>query len=150
MLLEPQWLGSVKRHRIRCERGHVTAVTPNNALRWGVCRKCKNRGWDVFYVVTDDEARILKLGITTGTGRMRLDTHRRDGFETLHRLFTGLPGETAPALEHAVLGALSLANEQPVRGREYFPAHVLPLVLDVADNYPIGSTESVYTRKATA
>jgi hypothetical protein len=35
-----------------------------------------------------------------------------------------------------VLAALRDAREEPLRGREYFSVHVLPLVLDLVDNHP--------------
>lgn len=41
--------------------------------------------------------------------------------------------------EIAVLAALRDAREEPVRGREYFPARVLGLVLDVVDGWTTSS-----------
>ena len=46
-----------------------------------------------------------------------------------------MPGTVAPEMEQAVMAALRLAGEQPVKGREYYDASVLALVLDIADNY---------------
>jgi hypothetical protein len=43
----------------------------------------------------------------------------------------------AAEVERAVKSALALAGERPIRGREYFDAGALGLVLDIASNYPI-------------
>ncbi|MPY47110.1 GIY-YIG nuclease family protein [Streptomyces acidicola] len=77
----------------------------------------------------------MKFGITSGDPRPRLSDHARDGFDCVIRLIEGLPGDLAPRLERAVLAALRDAREAPVRGREYFPARVLGLVLDVVDGW---------------
>lgn len=47
----------------------------------------------------------------------------------------GLPGTAAPDAERAVLAALAMAGEKPVKGREYFDRSCLALVLDVADSW---------------
>jgi hypothetical protein len=114
----------------------------------GICRYCARKIWDAFYVVTDDTAALVKFGITTGNGRSRLNEHRRDGFDTVHRFLAALPGDTAPALERDVKAALRLAGEVPVRGLEYYRDHVTALVLDVVDHYPIPATPD--TTKATS
>ena len=51
------------------------------------------------------------------------------------RLVTGLPGTVALDAENAVKSALAVAGEKPVRGREYFDASCLALILDVADSW---------------
>lgn len=138
-LLEPEWLGSAAPHRVRCVAGHECRPTPSNTRVWGVCLRC--RGWDsdAFYVLTDEDTAVLKFGITTGDGRQRLGRHASAGFTTVHRFLTDFPEGVAPALERDVLSTLRLAGERPVRGREYFPASVLALVLDIVDNYPINT-----------
>ncbi|MFF1962948.1 hypothetical protein ACFVW5_04870 [Streptomyces sp. NPDC058232] len=138
-LLEPQWLGTKTPHRVICIAGHECRPLPHNALRWGVCLRC--RGWnsDAFYVLTNEDTRVLKLGITSGDGRHRLNRHAADGFTTVHRFLTGLPDGLAPEMERHALAALRLAGERPVQGREYFPSSVRPLVLDFVDNYPTGN-----------
>jgi hypothetical protein len=93
--------------------------------------------WDAFYVVLDEEGQTVKCGITSGDARPRLAGHARDGYCTRVRLMTDLPLGTARALEKTVLATLKLAGIEPVRGREYFDASALPVILDIADNYPI-------------
>ena len=77
----------------------------------------------------------VKFGITTGEGRHRLLTHAGQGYTDVVRLVTGLPGTVALDAENAVKSALALAEEKPVRGREYFDASCLALILDVADSW---------------
>jgi hypothetical protein len=138
ILLEPAWLGNRHPHRVMCASGHECAPRPESVQQGqGICRYCAGKAWDVFYVVADDSAALLKFGITTGSGRRRLNAHRRAGFVTVHRLLTGLPGDTAPRLERDILATLRLAGEEPVRGREYFPARVTEEVLRMVDSYPI-------------
>lgn len=137
VLLEPKWLGARVRHRVRCAAGHVSTPLPNGVQQGhGVCRHCSGKTWDAFYVVVDDDAALLKFGITTGNGKRRLTEHRRAGFTTVHRFLPGLAGDAALNLERDVRAALRLADEVPVRGREYYPAKVTALVLDVVDHYP--------------
>ena len=135
-VLEPVWLGALKPHRIRCSSGHETTPRPT-ALQQGsgLCRLCVGKTWDVFYVVADEINDTVKFGITSGDPRPRLGIHARDGFDSVVRLIKGLPSDLAPRLERAVLAALRDAREAPVRGREYFPARVLGLVLDVVDGW---------------
>ncbi|MDX2649274.1 hypothetical protein PV341_38065 [Streptomyces sp. PA03-1a] len=146
-LLEPEWLGNHAPHRVLCTAGHECAPRPSNVARWGVCLRC--RGWDsnAFYVVSNSDG-ALKFGITTGDGRSRLSRHAGAGYETVHRLLTGLPDGIAPRLERDVLATLRLAGERPLHGREYFPDRVRALVLDVVDNYPIGTSGTA--RKVSA
>ncbi|MFJ3274086.1 hypothetical protein [Streptomyces sp. NPDC086776] len=149
-LLEPRWLGNKTPHRVICVAGHECRPLPNNAKRWGVCLRC--RGWDTnaFYILTNEATHVLKLGITTGDGRKRLNRHATDGFTTVHRFITGLPLDGgARELERHALTTLRQAGERPVRGREYFPDRVLPLVLAVLDNYPTGNA-SDDTQKVSA
>lgn len=120
-------------------KGHLSRPTPGNVGQGhGVCRFCAGGEWDAFYVVTDGG--VIKFGITTGEGRHRLLTHAGQGYTEVVRLVTGLPGTAALDAENAVKSALALAGEEPVRGREYFDASCLALILDVADSW-LGSAE---------
>ncbi|WP_434593371.1 hypothetical protein [Streptomyces sp. A5-4] len=148
-MLEPQWLGNRTPHRVICIDGHECRPLPYNTRRWGVCLRCGGWNSNAFYVLTNEDAGLLKLGITTGDGRQRLNRHAADGFTTVHRYLTGLPLDGgARDLERVALAALREAGERPVRGREYFPASVQPLVLDFADNYPTGNGSD--TQKVSA
>jgi hypothetical protein len=139
-VLESGWLGNGKPHRIRCPEGHECTPTPSSVQKGnGICRVCAGKTWDVFYVVADEANGTVKFGITSGNPRPRLGIHARDGFRTVVRLNEGLPGDLAPRLETAVRAALREAREAPVRGREYFPARVLGLVLDVVDGWTASS-----------
>lgn len=138
VLLEPKYLGGSRPHRVRCAAGHECSPRPSHVLYGhGVCRFCANKEWDTFYLVANEDASLIKCGITNGAGRQRLTRHRRDGFTTVVRFLRDLPAGIAFALETDVLATLRLAGEKPVRGREYFPESVTALVLDVVDNYPI-------------
>lgn len=138
VLLEPKWLGNSRPHRVRCAAGHACSPRPAHVQQGhGVCRFCANKEWDTFYVVSDEDADVIKLGITNGIGDQRLRKHRREGFTTVIRLLRDLPDGVAFSLETDVLAALRLARERPTRGREYFPSHVTALVLDVVDHYPL-------------
>ncbi|MGW6391231.1 hypothetical protein ACWFR1_12180 [Streptomyces sp. NPDC055103] len=132
VVLEPAWKGALAPHKVRCAAGHVTYPWPSSIKQGGgICRFCRGKVWDVFYVVQDDET--VKLGITSGDPRPRLADHARDGLSRVVRLHTGLTGTVAPDLERQVLEALGGAGEKSVRGKEYFPARVLPLVLSLVD-----------------
>lgn len=122
---------------VRCAEGHEVTPLPGNVLSGhGPCRICGGKAWDVFYVVLDGEADTVKFGITSGDPRPRLAAHEADGFSEVVRLHAGLTGDTAPVLERVILAALRDAGEAPVRGREYFHARVLGLVLDLVDHHP--------------
>ena len=137
VLLETKWLGNRNPHRVLCSSGHQCSPRPESVQQGqGICRRCSGKTWDAFYVVANEDAELLKFGITSGSGRPRLRHHRRDGFDTVHRFLSGLPGDTAPQLERDVLAALRCAGEEAVRGREYYPDRVTALVLDIVDHYP--------------
>lgn len=82
------------------------------------------------------ESSLGSLRVTSGP---RLADHRADGYGIVVRLMTGLPGDAALAIEEAVRAALRLAGITPIRGREYYDAAALAVVLDVVDNYPLPS-----------
>lgn len=133
-LLETEWLGSGKQHRVRCAQGHLCQPTPGNVSQGsGVCRFCAGSEWDAFYVVTGGG--VVKFGITSGEPRKRLLVHAAQGYRDVVRLVTGLPGTVALDAENAVKSALALAGEKPVRGREYFDMSCLALILDIADSW---------------
>jgi hypothetical protein len=135
-LLEP-YRGAIQPHRIVCSKGHLCTPTPHSLLAGGgLCRFCRGKAWDAFYVVQDDLNDVIKFGITSGDPRPRLGNHERDGFDRVVRVHTSLPGDTAPWLERAIISALRDTREEPVRGREYYHVRALPLVLDLVDNHP--------------
>lgn len=76
---------------------------------------------------------MIKIGITTGSGTDRLNTHRRGGFTTVLRFLQEL--DDAAFLEAHTLRTLQAAGVEPVRGLEYFPRSALPVVLDIVDNW---------------
>jgi hypothetical protein len=134
-IVEPSWLGCTRPHRIVCAHGHDATPRPNDVLcGHGICSKCANKIWDVFYVVANEKARMVKFGITSGDPRARLRRHRTSGFKTVLKTVTSLPD--AADLERAALATLRLAGIPPVRGREYYDISALPLILDIADNWP--------------
>ena len=134
-LLEPAWLGSQERHRAICAAGHACMPLPGSVAQGeGICRYCAGKTWDVFYVATSPIG--VKFGITSGDPRPRLGNHAADGYRTVARLLTGLPGTMAPDIETAVLATLTLAGVKPVRGREYYDVGALAVVLDIVDNWP--------------
>lgn len=134
--LEP-YKSAAAKHRVRCAEGHEVKQTPAHLVAGhALCRRCAYRSWDAFYVLIDEVNGLVKFGITTGDPRRRLRDHSKDGFDQVVRLHEGLPGDVAPELERMIIGALSDAREESVRGREYFPIRVLPLVLDLVDNHP--------------
>lgn len=137
VVLEPRWRGSKTLHLVRCVEGHEVRTHPSGVLRGGgICCKCKNRIFDVFYVVANEIDDLIKFGITSGNPRSRLRRHETDGFDRVVRLCQNLPDTVAPDLERTILAALKDAREKPVRGREYFPTRVLPVVLDLFDHHP--------------
>jgi hypothetical protein len=137
-LLEPEWLGAMRPHRVRCAAGHDCTPRPNDVQQGhGICHACRGQSWDVFYVVEHVDGDRLKFGITSGTGRARLATHANGGYTRVILLRTSLPEGTAHAMERAVRSTLAFAGERPVQGREYFDSRALAVVLDIAANYPI-------------
>lgn len=150
VVLEPAWLGVKTPHRIRCALGHVSTPRPTAVQQGGgICRHCIGKAWDAFYIVLDEAGENVKFGITSGDARIRCASHARDGYGTTVRLMTGLPPGAARALEKAVLAALKLAGIEPIRGLEYFQAAALPLILDIADNYPIPTGQALVDKGQT-
>jgi hypothetical protein len=102
---------------------------------------------DVFYVVTGTDRVTgkpgVKFGISNGDGEIRLSRHARDGYNTRHRLFTGLPEGTAREAEKGMLARLKNAGHRPLHGREYYPQAALGLILDSLDGDLTPAAESV-------
>lgn len=133
-IIEPSWLGSTKPHRVVCVNGHEVTPRPADVLQGhGICRKCKDRIWDVFYVAASESLRMVKFGITSRDARSRLRRHRADGFETVIMTISDLAD--APDLERAVISALRLSGLTPAQGRECFGMDALPVILDIAVNW---------------
>lgn len=147
VVLEPAWLGVRTPHRIKCSVGHESTPRPT-ALQQGsgLCRLCMGKVWDAFYVLLNEEDQSVKFGITSGDPRPRIASHARDGYCTTVRLMSDLPLDTARPLEKTVIATLKLADIEPVRGREYFCASALPVILDIADNYPIPATWQITSK----
>lgn len=129
-----EYQGNKHRHHVRCQNGHDCYPRPNDVLSGdGICRMCAGKRWDVFYVVTSADG--VKFGVTSGSPQRRLRNHAARGYTEVARLVTGLPGTVAPDTETAIVAALALAGEKPIRGREYFALDCLALILDVADSW---------------
>ncbi|MFD7579898.1 hypothetical protein [Kitasatospora sp. NPDC059817] len=134
-VLEPLWLGSQVRHRIRCSSGHEATAMPSSVQQGvGICRYCAGYTWDAFYVVQHPISGVIKPGITSGDPRPRLRDHASDGFTTVHRIYAGLPDDVAHPLEIKLADELEAAGWHPARGREYYPAGALELVLTMVDD----------------
>lgn len=143
-VVEPSWLGNKAPHRAICAAGHECSPRPNDVQQGeGICRPCGGKRWDVFYTVTNPRLRHLKIGITSGDPRPRLADHAANGFTLASLILTDLPGTIAPELEVAVMTACRLAGEYPVRGREYFDARALGVVLNT-----VGSALPIITAGA--
>jgi hypothetical protein len=133
-VIEPEWLGNKKLHRVICREGHKCTVLPNNVQQGSsICRTCAYKVWDVFYVVVNDTAGMVKFGITSHDPRSRLRHHRGDGFDRVVKTITGMAD--AQNLERAVLAFLQSAGVTPVRGREYYGIAALPAILAIVDNW---------------
>ena len=138
-----EWLGNNQPHHVVCVAGHDCYPYPAGVQQGeGVCRKCRGKLWDAFYVVEHEDQHRVKFGVTSGDARPRLADHRVDGYRTVVRLLTGLPDGAAPDAERAVKAALAMAGEKPVRGTEYFDASCLALILDVADSWLARGTDT--------
>ncbi|MDG9700918.1 hypothetical protein [Streptomyces sp. DH37] len=102
---------------------------------------------DVFYVVTGTDRVTgkpgVKFGISNGDGEVRLSRHARDGYNTRHRLFTGLPEGAAREAENGMLARLKGAGHKPLHGREYYPQAALGLILDSLDGDLTPTADSV-------
>jgi hypothetical protein len=132
ILLEPEWLGVHKPHKVRCVIGHICYPYPAGIQQGeGVCRFCVNKIWDVFYIVGDPSTLRIKFGITSGNPNPRLNDHRQYGFTKTIILLTKLPDGLALIMEQLSRERLQDMGIKPIRGREYFPPEALPHVLSV-------------------
>ena len=140
VVLEPEWLGTMKPHRVRCLKGHESSPTPGNIQRGtGICQLC---GWmdrDVLYVTRNPVTCCVKFGITSRDGYARLRTHRVDGFTEVLRLITGLPEGLAVLTEQKIKLALAMVDAKPMRGREYFRDEYLALIENEIGNWVPGA-----------
>ncbi|MFF4116167.1 hypothetical protein [Streptomyces sp. NPDC001714] len=128
--------------RARAQEARVTAAAERSA-RTGRAAKPQ----DVFYVVTGTDRVTgksgVKFGISNGDGEVRLSRHARDGYNTRHRLFTGLPKGVAREAENGMLARLECAGHKPLHGREYYPQAALGLILDSLDGDLTPAADSV-------
>jgi len=81
----------------------------------------------------NDDARVVKFGITSHDPRARLRSHRANGYKRVVKTITGVVD--AQNLEAAVLTSLHLAGIAPVKGREYFDVVALPSIVAVVANW---------------
>lgn len=148
-LLESRWLGSTTPHRVRCAAGHDCRPRPSAVQQGqGICRGCASKEWDVFYVVRNSDAGLIKFGITSGNPRPRLQDHARDGYRSVVRVLTKLPDGFARRIEQSAIVTLRRLGEAPAKGREYYDARVAGIVLDVADNFP-DAPQGLETRRVS-
>lgn len=139
-VLEGAWKGAQTPHRVRCANGHEATVRPDNVRTGqGLCTRCVGKIWDAFYVVHDAATATVKFGITSGDPKARLYDHRRNGFTTELRVFTGLAEGEAKRLEDELKLQMRCAGVRPVRGTEYFPDAVLMTLLPFVDGWMKGS-----------
>jgi hypothetical protein len=128
----------------RAEETRAAAAAERKA-RAAQARNIKPK--DVFYVVTGTDRVTgkpgVKFGISNGDGESRLSRHARDGYNTRHRLFTGLPEGIAREAEKGMLVRLKSAGHRPLHGREYYPQAALGLILDSLDGDLTPAADSV-------
>ncbi|SHN35765.1 hypothetical protein [Actinacidiphila paucisporea] len=121
--------------QIKAQEARAVAAERKAAVR--AARVGDARQKDVFYVVTGTDRVTgkpgVKFGITNGDGEIRLSRHARDGYNTRHRLFTGLPEGVAREAEKGMLARLKEAGHRPLHGREYYPQTAFGLILDSLD-----------------
>lgn len=130
-LLEPEYHGCMKPHRVRCAAGHISMPWPNSVLKGqGICVACKGIAWDVFYIVQAQNGNV-KFGITSGNARQRLGEHARHGYRRVLLCWRDLPNDYAAWLERSACQTLAAAGIAPVRGREYYPAAALSVLASV-------------------
>lgn len=121
-----------------CSAGHEDRVNALHAFKRGlVCRHCSgsvhNTPFTVFYVVQHPESRVVKFGVSRGSGESRLRQHAEMGYTMRHRKLIGLPGSLAKEVEDHCKAALAAAGWRPVQGAEWFDGSALNLVIDAAD-----------------
>lgn len=135
-LVDFKWRGTMTPHPAICPNGHECRPNPGHVRKGvGGCAACKNKVFDVFYVVTNPDAGVLKFGVTSGDPAPRLRDHRKHGYSEVVRLFRGMGQGEAATLERELLRLMACGSVPPVKGREYFPLTALNTVLYVADEW---------------
>lgn len=143
-----QYKGASAPVRCLCASGHVCAPRPTNLQKGrGMCPACAGKAWDAYYAVVSPETGHVKAGITSGNPQARLRDHATRGYTQVELLVTNLPH--ARDLERNVLQALRDAGIRPHKGREWFPADALPVILDIAANWPVPSEATRRYRETT-
>jgi hypothetical protein len=111
-----------------------------------MCGQCAGNIWDAFYVVTGDG--IVKLGITSGDSRPRLNDHARDGYSEVLFLKTSLPDGLARYAEKTILRELEERDVYPWKGNEYFESEDQDLILALTGKYMSDSFVKRWESKA--
>ena len=113
---------------VRCSAGHDCYPYPSNVRRGqGICRLCKGKVWDVFYLMGGTHS--FKLGITSGDPEGRIRDHRPYGYTEPVVLFARLPGTVAKDLEDKLKRDLPISCCPPVERDEIFNNDALKLAL---------------------
>ncbi|OEV27512.1 hypothetical protein AN219_22760 [Streptomyces nanshensis] len=132
-----QKLKADREARARAQEARTAAAAERKARTDQAAKAGAVNPKDVFYVITGTDRVTgkpgVKFGISNGDGEIRLSRHARHGYNTRHRLFTGLPGGVARAAENGMLARLKGAGHRPLHGREYYPQAALGLILDSLD-----------------
>ncbi|MDI3344349.1 hypothetical protein QKW45_11495 [Streptomyces sp. AJ-1] len=133
--------------RARAQEARAAAAAERKARAGQAAKTGAVKPKDVFYVVTGTDRVTgkpgVKFGISNGDGEVRLSRHARDGYNTRHRLFTGLPEGVAREAENGMLARLKGAGHRPLHGREYYPQAALGLILDSLDGDLTPAADSV-------
>ncbi|MFI7359443.1 hypothetical protein ACIBTP_36605 [Streptomyces avidinii] len=133
--------------RARAQEARAAAAAERKARAGQAAQAGAVKPKDVFYVVTGTDRVTskpgVKFGISNGDGEVRLSRHARDGYNTRHRLFTGLPEGVAREAEKGMLARLKSAGHRPLHGREYYPQAALGLILNSLDGDLTPAADSV-------
>lgn len=132
------YVNSGKPLHIVCSADHDCYPRPDDIVQGqGLCRVCAGSAWDVFYVVNNLTAARVKFGVTSGSPKARLRTHRRQGYVEVVRLRERLA--SAATLEQHVIRSMREAGIKPAHGREYYDLSALPVVLDIVDHWEVAA-----------
>lgn len=145
--------GPHQRVDITCPSGHEDRLNALQAFKRGlVCRHCSGcvhtTPFTVFYVVQHPESRVVKFGVSRGSGESRLRQHAEMGYTIRHRKLMGLPGSLAKQVEDHCKAALAADGWRPVEGVEWFEGATLGLVIDIADRMFAGAGKSTHAAGA--
>lgn len=142
-----QKLKADREARARAQEARAASAAERKAGTGQAAQAGDAKPKDVFYVVTGTDRVTgkpgVKFGISNGDGEVRLSRHARDGYNTRHRLFTGLPEGVAREAENGMLARLKGAGHRPLHGREYYPQAALGLILDSLDGDLTPAADSV-------